>query len=136
MGIQLVQIFIHRADELPAAIADAARQKIDPVLAFDCALHTPPGFVAGVLNKLGVPVVFHAQRFVDAGGLMSYSVNDAELWRHAATFVDRILKGANPAEIPVEQPTKFDLVVNARTAAALGLAIPSSVKLRVDRWVE
>jgi putative ABC transport system substrate-binding protein len=73
---------------------------------------------------------------VEAGGLMSYGPDLVDLWRQAATFVNKILKGANPADLPVEQPTKLELVINMKTAAALGVAIPQSVLLRADRVLQ
>jgi putative tryptophan/tyrosine transport system substrate-binding protein len=65
--------------------------------------------------------------YVDVGGLVSYGANIKDIWRRAATYVDKILKGANPAELPIEQPTKFELVINKRAAAALGLIVPPSI---------
>jgi putative ABC transport system substrate-binding protein len=83
-----------------------------------------------------LPAIHAVRPFVDAGGLMSYGPDRADQNRRAATFVDRILKGARPAELPVEQPTKFELVINLKTARALGLAIPRSLLLRADHLVE
>jgi putative ABC transport system substrate-binding protein len=125
------------ADELEAALAELASQRPDALLV------TVEPFtrrhLARILDFCGahrIPSMFEESSYVDAGGLMSYGPDLREIFRRSATYVDRILKGAKPADLPVEQPTKFELVISLKTAKALGITIPQSVLLRADRVIE
>src|SRR5258707_7463629 len=89
-----------------------------------------------VITKSRLPAMFWAAGFVDSGGLMSYGTNVADLNRRAASYVDKILRGAKPADLPVEQPTKFEFVVNLKAAKQIGLTIPPNVLVRADKVIK
>jgi len=92
--------------------------------------------IAELAIKDHIPTMFDLKSYVEAGGLMSYGPNLADIHRRAAVYVDKILKGAKPGDLPVEQPTKFELVINLKTAKALGLKIPQSVLIRADEVIQ
>ena len=92
--------------------------------------------LADLALKNWLPTIFAQREYVEAGGLLTYAANFSDLFRRAATFVDKILQGAKPADLPVEQPTKFELIINLKTAKALGLDIPATVLARADEVIE
>ena len=92
--------------------------------------------LADLALKNRLPTMFAQRQYAEAGGLMAYAADFSDLFRRAATFVDKILKGAKPADLPVEQPAKWELVINLKTAKALGLTIPPSLLLRADQIIE
>jgi len=137
MDMQLLPMDVKTLDELTAAFATATREHANALFVF-------PNFINGKHQKLildfaathRLPTMFQDADSVAAGGLMSYYSNWAALRQRAAVYVDRILKGAKPADLPVEQPTKFQLVINVKTAKALGLTIPASLLTRADNVIE
>jgi putative ABC transport system substrate-binding protein len=94
------------------------------------------GDITKMAAKYGLPAIYSLRVFMDAGGLMSYAPSLADMWRRAAIYLDKILKGAKPGDLPIEQPTKFELVINLKTAKALGLTIPPSLLQRADQVIE
>ncbi len=93
-------------------------------------------WVAGLAAKHRLPMIFHVKRFAEAGGLVSYAPDRADLYRRSATFVDKILKGTKPGDIPIERPTKFNLVINLKTAKLLGITIPPELLFRATRVIK
>ena len=137
MALQLHPVEITTEDELEnafAAMNGVAAQAL--IVLTDPILFSQRKRIVDLASKYKLPAVYSFQGFVEEGGLMSYGPSDADLFRRAAVYVDRILKGAKPGELPVEQPTKFDLYINLKTAKALGLAVPSSLLATADEVIE
>jgi putative ABC transport system substrate-binding protein len=132
-----VRVVASAPDQLASAVAQIAKEKAQAiVVVLDGMYLNERARLAGLIRPLGLPDAYAFREHVDEGGLLSYGADIAGNYRHAATFVDRILKGAKPADLPVEQPTKFDLVVNLKTAKALGIAIPQAVLQRADGVIQ
>jgi putative ABC transport system substrate-binding protein len=137
LGVQLTMFEIQAAAQIPDAFDAAKRARVGALM----LLGSPPlyalqGQTADLATKARLPVISAWRDFPEAGGLMSYGTNVPAMFRRAAFYVDRILKGATPAELPVEQATTFELVVNLKTAKALGLTIPPSLLQRADQIIE
>ena len=135
-----VQLQIREArgrKELDDAFAAMSRDRADAVVVLaDPMIFFYRTRVADLAAKRRLPAMYGVRGHVDAGGLMSYWANQTELYQRVASYVDRILKGAAPGDLPIEQPTKFELVINLKTAKALGLTIPPSLLQRADRVIE
>jgi putative ABC transport system substrate-binding protein len=137
LGVVLQPLEVRRPEDFDGAFAVARRDNAQALLAFDDALTVAyrTRLVALVASSR-LPAIYGFREFADEGGLISYGPNIAALYRRAAAFVDRILKGAKPADLPVEQPTKFELVVNLKTAKALGLTVPPTLLAQADEMIE
>lgn len=138
LGIQLlISAEVRRADELDGAFRAALRGRADAVTALgDSLLLTHRTRIVEFAAKNRLPAMYANQDYMEVGGLMSYGPNVAEMFRRAASYVDKILKGAKPGDLPVEQATKFELIINLKTAKALGLTISPSLLGRADHVIE
>jgi putative ABC transport system substrate-binding protein len=137
LGVHLDAVTVQRATELDRAFSTIARERPAVLL----VVGTPMFFEerrrrADLALKHRLPTVHATREYAEAGGLVAYGVNLMELFRHAAVYVDKILKGAKPADLPLAQPTKFEMVIDMKTAKALGLTIPPSVLARADEVIE
>jgi ABC-type uncharacterized transport system substrate-binding protein len=122
---------------LPAAFDAAVRGRTEGlVVTADAIFNAASGAIVKLAAKHKLPAVYPNRGFVDKGGLISYGANFVEVYRRVADYTDKILRGAKPADLPIEQPTTFEMVVNAKTAKALGLTVPASVRLRADQVLE
>jgi putative ABC transport system substrate-binding protein len=137
LGVQLHSLEARSPNDFDKAFQDATRARAgalavmpNPVFADNL------GRIADLAAKSRLPSIFHLREFADSGGLVAYGPDRSDMFRRAATYVDKILKGAKPADLPVEQPTKFELVINLKTAKALGITIPPSILARADEVIE
>ena len=136
-GWKLLSLEIRDAGEIERAFRAATEARAGAVLVCHGTVLFPHRRrVAELAAKSRLPAMYDLRPYVEAGGLISYSADLIDIWRRAAAYVDKILKGAKPADLPIEQPTKFELVINLKTAKALGLTIPQSLLLRADEVIQ
>ena len=137
LAMQLQSLEVRSADDFAGAFQAATKAKARALtVVSDSLMFSNRRRLLGLASKNKLPTMHTQSLWVDAGALMSYGTNFPDLYRRAAIYVDKILKGAKPADLPVEQPTKFELVINAKTAKAIGLTIPPVLLLRADRVIE
>ena len=137
LRVQVQYLDVRSRDEIETAFQATTKWRADAALFLGSTVfnsHRP--LVAELAIKNRLPAIFYAPEWVENGVLATYSANNAELWRRAATYVDKIVKGAKPADLPVEQPTKFELVINLKTAKQIGVTIPPNVLARADKVIK
>jgi len=137
LGLRVLPLLISNSEDIERAFDSATKQRADAVI----VMHSPltvglSGKIAQLAIRKRLPLMSAPTQFAEAGALVSYGTDLTSYFRRAATFVDKILKGAKPSDLPIEQPTKFELVVNMKTANTLGIKIPGTVMLRADRVIE
>jgi ABC transporter substrate binding protein len=137
LRVRLVSLEAPSAHDLSSAFDLAVRQRVDAILMFDCSsLHPSAARITELAMKNRLPALYPFSYYPEAGGLMSYGPSVKDAARRAAGYVDKIVKGAKPAALPVQQPTTFELVINLKTAKALKLKVPQSLLVRADQVIE
>jgi putative ABC transport system substrate-binding protein len=137
LGLDLQIFEVRSLDDVEKAFVGARRGQAGALNVLDSSFFAANrGHLVEAARKARLPAIYQSRDFVHAGGLMSYGPNIPDLYRRAATYVDKILKGAKPADLPIEQPTKFEFAINLKAAAALGLTIPQSILLRADEIIQ
>ena len=136
-GWKLVSVEIRNSSEIATAFKVATDAGAEALLVpASGLLFSRASQIVELAAQSRLPTIYELRPFVDAGGLVSYGADIYDVWRHAAVYVDKIMNGARPAELPIEQPTKFELVINTRAARALGLTVPPSILVRADEVIE
>ena len=137
LKVQPASLPVHGTPDPTRAFAAAAQQRLEAIIVLDCArLHSRSAQIVDLARENRLPALYPYSIYPEAGGLMSYGPDLREGARRAAGYVDKILKGARPADLPVEQPTKFELIVNLKTAKTLSLTVPQSVLVRADQVIQ
>ncbi|WP_198030252.1 ABC transporter substrate-binding protein [Bradyrhizobium sp. Tv2a-2] len=137
LGLELVALNVRSAGDLAAALSEAGANHLDGIITFrNPTVVTNLKLIAEQCRKLGLPAVFDAREYVDAGGLMSYGPNIDAIYRQLARFAVKLLNGTSVGEIPIEEPTKFELVINRRTADAIGIRLSPDILMSADQVIE
>jgi putative ABC transport system substrate-binding protein len=136
LGLTLIEKSVRTEDEARAAIAGIRKEDIDGMFAPRYLSLNIPGLILEIAPKRSIPAMFQDAFFVEQAGLVSYAASTYDVGRQAARLADRIFKGARPGDVPVEQPTKFELVINVKSAKALGITVPPAILLRADRLIQ
>ena len=137
LGFQIDTIEVAKVEEIADAIEGAKARGADALYVMgDPLFHSPPERIPDLAARISIPAMYLPREMVQAGGLMAYSSDFMEVTRRSAHVVDRVLRGAHPSELPVEQPTRYELVINLKTAKALGLTVSSSLLARADEVIE
>jgi len=136
LGLKLIERPVRTEDEARSAISAIRKSEVDGIFSPRLLSQNIPGLILEIAPKRGIPSMFEAPFYVERAGFASYGADKHEMGRQAARLVDKILKGARPADIPVEQATKFELAINLKAAKALGLTIPPSMLARADRLIQ
>jgi putative ABC transport system substrate-binding protein len=137
LGIQAYLLDARKPEQFEPLFDAASKQHVDGlVVGQDGLLQASQTILAEQAARHRIPAIYVSEDFIKAGGLIAYGPNYPDLYRRAATYVDKVLNGARPGDLPIEQPTRFRLVINLKTAAALGLTIPQSLLLRADEVIQ
>jgi putative ABC transport system substrate-binding protein len=137
LGVQLQYVNVREPKDIETALRAASAARAEAVLVLNSpVLNSQRKQLTALAVKNRLPGIYDRREFVDDGGLMSYGTNLADLSRRAATYVDKILKGATPADLPVEQPKKFEFIINLKAAKQIGLTIPPNVLVRADKVIK
>ena len=137
IGLELEVFTVSKSEEFEITFAEVSKRRIAGLIVMpDVLTVSHRNRIVGLAAKERLPTIYGFADFGRAGGLMAYSPNVPDLFRRAASYVDKILRGAKPADLPVEQPTTFELVINLKTAKAIGLAIPPALLSRADEVIE
>jgi putative ABC transport system substrate-binding protein len=137
LGVQLHSLEVRSPGDFDKAFEDVTRARVGAIAVMpDPVFVTNLKRIADLAARSRLPSIFHLREFADSGGLVAYGPDRSDMFRRAATYVDKILKGAKPGDLPIEQPTKFELVINLKAAKALGITVPPSLLARADEVIQ